>query len=47
MKVLGPLSDTSLSSRENELKALSTFFSKACIVGKWAADEATSAELSE
>lgn len=45
MKVIGPLSDTSISPRENELKALSTFFSKACIVGKWAPDEATNQRL--
>lgn len=47
MKVIGPLSDTSISPRENELKALSTFFSKACIVGKWAPDEATNQRLSK
>lgn len=27
--------DATLSSRENELKKLSSFFSKSCIVGKW------------
>lgn len=47
MKVIGPLSDTSISPRENELKALSTFFSKACLVGKWAPDEATNKRLSK
>ncbi|XP_054265338.1 transferrin [Macrosteles quadrilineatus] len=38
MKILPPLNDTKLSPRENELKALSTFFSKSCIVGKWSPD---------
>lgn len=47
MKVLGPLSDTSISPRENELKALSNFFSKACLVGKWAPDDATNRRLSK
>ncbi|KAK7586107.1 hypothetical protein V9T40_003983 [Parthenolecanium corni] len=45
MKVIGPLSDTTISPRENELKALSTFFSKACLVGKWAPDAATNKRL--
>lgn len=47
MKVIGPLSDTTISPRENELKALSTFFSKACLVGKWAPDAATNKRLSK
>ena len=47
MKVIGPLSDTTISPRENELKALSTFFSKACIIGKWAPDDATNKRLSK
>nr|AGI17578.1 transferrin [Pyrrhocoris apterus] len=36
--VLGPLSNTSMSPRENELKALSSFFSKGCLVGQWSPD---------
>ena len=47
MKVIGPLSDTTISPQENELKTLSTFFSKACIVGKWAPDDATNKRLSK
>ncbi|XP_014287394.1 transferrin [Halyomorpha halys] len=45
MGVLGPLSDTSLSPRENELKALSNFFSRACLVGKWSPHPETNARL--
>ncbi|XP_001808066.1 transferrin [Tribolium castaneum] len=36
--IIGPLNDPELSPRENELKAFSTLFSKACIVGKWSPD---------
>ncbi|BET01459.1 transferrin [Nesidiocoris tenuis] len=39
MGVLGPLGDTTLSPRENELKSLSQFFSKSCIVGQWSPDQ--------
>ncbi|KAL1122644.1 hypothetical protein AAG570_002971 [Ranatra chinensis] len=35
MGILGPMNDPKISARENELKALSQFFSKACLVGKW------------
>lgn len=45
MGILGPLSDTKISPRENELKALSTFFSKSCLVGKWSPDNATNQRL--
>lgn len=45
MKILGPLDDTSISPRENELKALSGFFGKACLVGKWAPDDGTRKRL--
>ena len=47
MGILGPLSDTKISPRENELKALSTFFSKSCLVGKWSPDNATNQRLSK
>ncbi|RZF45067.1 hypothetical protein LSTR_LSTR002028 [Laodelphax striatellus] len=45
MGILGPMDDASISPRENELKALSSFFSKACIVGKWSPDEETNQRL--
>ncbi|XP_018576299.1 transferrin [Anoplophora glabripennis] len=38
MGVIGNLADPDLSPRENELKAFSTLFNKACIVGKWSPD---------
>lgn len=47
MEVLGPLNDQSLSPRENELKALSQFFSKSCIAGQWSPDEKTNQRLSK
>lgn len=47
MGILGPLNDTKISPRENELKALSTFFSKSCLVGKWSPDDATNQRLSK
>lgn len=36
--IIGSLNDPELSPRENELKAFSTLFSKACIVGNWSPD---------
>ncbi|XP_050308566.1 transferrin [Anthonomus grandis grandis] len=36
--IIGNLAEPELSPRENELKAFSTLFSKACIVGKWSPD---------
>ncbi|KAF6198938.1 hypothetical protein GE061_006961 [Apolygus lucorum] len=45
MGILGPLSDSSLSPRENELKALSQFFSKSCIVGQWSPDQTTNQRM--
>lgn len=47
MGVIGNLADPDLSPRENELKALSTLFSKACIVGKWSEDPEVNSKLSE
>lgn len=38
--IIGNLNEPDLSHRENELKALSTLFSKACIVGVWSPDPA-------
>nr|CAD7575668.1 unnamed protein product [Timema californicum] len=45
MGVLGPHNDPDLTARENELKALSSFFTKACLVGKWSADPAHNTRL--
>ncbi|XP_076250329.1 transferrin 1 [Rhynchophorus ferrugineus] len=36
--IIGNLAEPDLSPRENELKAFSTLFSKACIVGTWSPD---------
>ncbi|RZC39825.1 transferrin, partial [Asbolus verrucosus] len=36
--IIGSLNEPDLSPRENELKAFSTLFNKACIVGKWSPD---------
>ncbi|XP_046625942.1 transferrin [Neodiprion virginianus] len=38
MGLLTNLSDPRFSSRENELRALSNFFSEGCLVGSWSAD---------
>nr|ATU82501.1 venom transferrin 1 [Lethocerus distinctifemur] len=45
MGILGPLDDPNVSPRENELKALSKFFSKACLVGKWSPHPETNQRL--
>lgn len=47
MGILSPLNDTKISPRENELRALSNFFSKACLVGKWSPDQETNARWSK
>nr|AAD02419.1 transferrin [Riptortus clavatus] len=47
MGILGPLNDKALSPRENELKALSSFFSKSCIVGKWSPHPETNTRLKQ
>ncbi|XP_026743657.1 transferrin [Trichoplusia ni] len=39
--VFPKMNDHSISPKENELRALSTFFSKSCIVGKWSPDPKT------
>jgi melanoma-associated antigen p97 len=36
--IIGSLNEPELSPRENELKAFSKLFNKACIVGKWSPD---------
>ncbi|XP_049872721.1 transferrin [Pectinophora gossypiella] len=41
--VFPKMNDHSISPKENELKALSTFFEKSCIVGKWSPDPKTNA----
>ncbi|XP_060524310.1 transferrin [Cylas formicarius] len=38
MGLIGNLAEPELSPRENELKAFSTLFQNACIVGKWSPD---------
>nr|Q02942.1 RecName: Full=Transferrin; Flags: Precursor [Blaberus discoidalis]AAA27820.1 transferrin [Blaberus discoidalis] len=45
MGVLGPLNNSDLTPRENELHALSHLFSEACLVGKWAPDPAQNQAL--
>ncbi|XP_066992052.2 transferrin [Anabrus simplex] len=45
MGVLSLTSDPTLSARENELKALSQLFSKACLVGTWSEDPAINQRL--
>ncbi|KAG8302688.1 mitochondrial translation elongation factor EF-Ts tsf1 [Homalodisca vitripennis] len=47
MGILPPQNDTKVSPRENELKALSTFFSKSCIVGKWSPDQEINQRLKQ
>lgn len=39
--VFPKMNDHSISPKENELRALSTFFTKSCIVGKWSPDPKT------
>lgn len=45
--VLADLNNPEYSSRENELRALSFFFSKACLVGTWSPDKDIDHRLSE
>lgn len=47
MGIIGNLNEAGLSPRENELKALSDLFSKACIVGKWSPDPAIDKKFSK
>lgn len=47
MGIIGSLNEPELSARENELKAFSTLFSKACIVGKWSPDPKIDTSLSK
>lgn len=47
MGIIGQLNEPDLSPRENELKAFSTLFSKACIVGKWSPDPTINIKLSK
>lgn len=47
MGIIGKLNEPDLSPRENELKAFSTLFSKACIVGKWSPDPKINQKLSK
>ena len=45
--IIGKLNEPGLSPRENELKAFSTLFNKACIVGKWSEDPKINLKWSE
>lgn len=45
--VFPKMNDHSISPKENELKALSTFFTKSCIVGKWSPDPKTNSAWSK
>lgn len=47
MGIIGALNDNDISPRENELRALSTLFSKACIVGQWSPDPTINTKLSK
>ncbi|XP_018318622.1 transferrin [Agrilus planipennis] len=47
MGIIGNLNEPDLSPRENELKALSNLFSKACIVGKWSPDPKINLKLKQ
>lgn len=47
MGIIGNLAEPGLSARENELKALSNLFSKACIVGDWSPDPTINSRLSK
>lgn len=46
MGVLGNINDPEYSARENELRALSSLFSKGCLVGTWSPDPAINQRLS-
>jgi hypothetical protein len=45
--IIGSLNEPELSPRENELKAFSKLFNKACIVGKWSPDPKINLSWSE
>lgn len=45
--IIGHLAEPDISPRENELKALSKLFSKACIVGQWSPDPKINLKLSK
>ncbi|KAF7382963.1 hypothetical protein HZH66_013365 [Vespula vulgaris] len=47
MGVLGNINDPEYSARENELRALSSLFSKGCLVGTWSPDPAINQRLKE
>lgn len=47
MGVIGLLNEQGLSARENELKAFSNLFSKACIVGDWSPDQEINKQFKE
>ena len=47
MGVLNNLHDPEYSARENELRALSSLFSKGCLVGTWSPDPAINRRLSK
>lgn len=41
------MTNRTISPKENELRALSTFFNQSCIVGKWSPDPKTTIAWSE
>ncbi|CAG9769306.1 unnamed protein product [Ceutorhynchus assimilis] len=45
--IIGNLAEPEISPRENELKAFSTLFNKACIVGKWSPDAKINLKLKQ
>ncbi|KAG8041094.1 hypothetical protein G9C98_002082 [Cotesia typhae] len=47
MGVLANINDPEYSARENEIRALSTLFSRGCLVGKWSPDPAINKKLKE
>lgn len=47
MGVLTDINNPEYSARENELRALSTLFSKGCLVGRWSPDPEINQRLSK
>ncbi|KAI4460367.1 transferrin [Holotrichia oblita] len=47
MGIVGNLAEPGISARENELKAFSNLFSKACIVGDWSPDPTINSRLKQ
>lgn len=45
-EIFPKMTDRTISPKENELRALSTFFKQSCIVGQWSPDPKTNAAWS-